>query len=145
MKRRLVLALLLAAAAFPVRAEIVNARGGLAIEGYDPVAYFAEGRARRGAVAYFHDWRGARWLFVSGTNRDAFAADPARYAPRYGGYCAYGMAQGYKAPIVPEAWSIVDGRLYLNYSRSVQRTWLADVPGYIAKAEANWPGQSTAR
>jgi hypothetical protein len=145
MERRLFLALLLGVAAAPAAADTVNARGGLAIGGYDPVAYFAQGRARRGANMHYLDWNDARWLFVTAANRDAFAADPERYAPRYGGWCAYGMAQGYKAPIDPDAWSIVEGRLYLNSSNSVRRTWLGDVPGFLAKADAHWPAVSAAR
>jgi len=146
MERRLFIALLLAAAASPpAAADDFNARGGLAISGYDPVAYIAEGRARRGASAYHADWRGSRWLFVSSANRDAFLAEPDRYAPRYGGWCAYGMAHGYKAPIDPEAWTVVGDRLYLNYSKSVRRTWLGDVPGFLAKADAHWPAVSAAR
>jgi hypothetical protein len=148
MERRLFLALPILAllpAALPAAADTVNSRGGLAAGGYDAVAYFAEGRARRGAAVHFHDWQGARWLFVSSANRDAFAAAPDRYAPRYGGYCAYGMAHGYKAPVDPEAWTVEGGRLYLNYSRSVRRTWLEDVPGYVARAEANWPTVSAQR
>ena len=117
----------------------VNATGGLAIQGYDPVAYFTDGRPRHGAAAHAFDWHGARWLFVSARHRDMFAADPERYAPRYGGFCAYGMAGGYKAPVDPEAFSIVEDRLYLNYSDSIRRDWMADIPGFVAKADAAWP------
>lgn len=117
----------------------VNVTDGVAIQGYDPVAYFADARPRRGLEAHFFDWQGARWRFVSAANRDAFAADPERYAPAYGGFCAFGVASGYKVAIDPEAWAIVDGKLYLNYSKSVQRNWQADIPGYIAKANTTWP------
>ena len=123
-------------------AGAVNISGGFAIQGFDPVAYFTEGRPRRGAVTHAYEWQGARWLFVSEANRARFAAEPARYAPIYGGFCAYGVASGYKVAIDPNAWAIVDGRLYLNYSMSVQRSWQADVPGFIAKADAAWPGLS---
>ncbi len=124
-------------------AGAVNISGGFAIQGFDPVAFFAEGRPRRGAVAHAHEWQGARWLFVSEANRALFAATPERYAPMYGGFCAYGVASGYKVGIDPNAWAIVDGRLYLNYSMSIQRSWQADVPGYIAKADAAWPSLRT--
>jgi hypothetical protein len=117
----------------------LNVTDGLAIQGYDPVAYFTDARPRRGLEAHFFDWQGARWRFVSAANRDAFAADPERYTPAYGGFCAFGMASGYKVGIDPEAWAIVDGKLYLNYSKSVQRNWQADIPGYIAKANTTWP------
>ncbi|MBI1243446.1 MAG: YHS domain protein [Alphaproteobacteria bacterium] len=132
-------------AAMPAAAEPINARGGLAIGGYDPVAYFREGRARRGAAAYSADWGGARWLFVSRANHAAFVAEPSRYVPRYGGYCAYGMANGYKASVDPEAWTIEDGVLYLNYSKSVRERWLAERAGFIARADANWPAVSGTR
>ena len=120
----------------------VNKAGGFAIQGFDPVAYFAEARPRHGAVTHAYEWQGARWLFVSEANRALFAAAPERFAPMYGGFCAYGVAGGYKVAIDPNAWAIVDGRLYLNYSMAVQRSWQTDVPGFIAKADAAWPGLS---
>ncbi len=112
---------------------------GGAIRGYDPVAYFTEKKPVQGKSAFSHKWKGATWYFASGKNRDLFRAAPEKYAPRYGGYCAYAVSQGYTASIVPEAWKIVDGKLYLNYSKSVQRTWEQDIPGYIASADKNWP------
>lgn len=113
---------------------------GLAIQGYDPVAYFTEGRPVRGKDTFTYSFAGATWRFASAENRDAFAAAPERYAPQYGGYCAWAVSQGYTASTDPDAWRIEDGKLYLNYSRSVQRRWEQDVPGNIAKADANWPG-----
>ncbi len=118
----------------------VSERAGAAIEGVDPVAYFAEGRPVKGDRAFEHAWMGATWRFASQANRDAFAADPARFAPQYGGYCAWAVSQGYTATIDPEAWRIVDGKLYLNYSKGVQAKWVKDIPGNIQKANANWPG-----
>ena len=120
---------------------VVNASSftGTAIEGYDPVAYFNAGRPVEGARAFAHDWMGATWYFASAENRDAFAAEPERYAPQYGGYCAWAVANGYTAKIDPAAWKIVDGKLYLNYSKEVQANWAADIPGNIAKGDANWP------
>lgn len=112
---------------------------GVAVGGYDPVAYFTEGKPVVGNPAITHEHAGAIWRFASEASRAAFKADPAKYAPQYGGYCAYGAARGYKAPIDPTAWRIVDGKLYLNYSHAVQRQWLADIPGYIRKADENWP------
>jgi YHS domain-containing protein len=117
-----------------------NLEGGIAVRGTDVVAYFTEGRPRAGEAQFAHDWNGARWLFASAANRDAFAADPARFAPAYGGFCAWAVSQGYTAPIDPAAWRIVEGRLYLNYDRSVQRRWERDMPGHIRRADANWPG-----
>jgi YHS domain-containing protein len=113
--------------------------GGVAIEGTDPVAYFRDGRPVEGSSDYEHEWMGATWRFVSAANRDAFAADPEKYAPQYGGYCAWAVSQGYTAKIDPEAWKIVDGRLYLNYSKDVQAQWSEDIPGNISKGDANWP------
>jgi hypothetical protein len=80
------------------------------------------------------------WRFASAAHRDRFAADPAAFAPRFGGFCAFGVAQGYKVDIDPEAWQIVAGTLYLNYSRGVHRRWARDIPGHLALAEAKWPG-----
>ncbi len=109
-----------------------------AIRGYDPVAYHRDSRAVPGADDITHDWNGATWHFASVANRDAFAAEPGRYAPRYGGYCAYGTSQGYKVSTDPEAFAVVDGVLYLNYNRAVQATWDSDRAGYIGRADANW-------
>ncbi len=113
--------------------------GGVAIEGTDPVAYFTEGRPVAGSKEHVFEWRGATWRFASAAHRDLFAADPEKYAPRYGGYCAWAVSQGYTAGIDPEAWTIHEGKLYLNYDLKVQARWSADIPGNIAKADANWP------
>jgi hypothetical protein len=139
-----VLALLVALAiqARPASADgVVNSSflGGVAIEGTDPVAYFTEGRPVEGSNDYEHQWMDATWRFASSENRDAFAAEPERYAPQYGGWCAWAVAHGYTAKIDPEAWSIIDGRLFLNYSKDVQSQWAEDIPGYVAKGDANWP------
>lgn len=117
----------------------VFAEDGVAMRGFDPVAYFVDGRPAKGDPAFRLMHEGAEWRFASVANRDAFAADPARYAPQYGGWCAWAVAQGYTAAIDPDAWRVVDGRLYLNYSRSVQRRWERDIPGHIAAADVNWP------
>jgi len=117
----------------------VFAESGIAVRGTDVVAYFTVGRPVAGRAEFAHAWRGATWRFASAANRDLFAADPERYAPAYGGYCAWAVAQGYTAPIDPRAWKIVDGRLFLNFSASVQRDWEKDIPGNITKADANWP------
>ena len=111
----------------------------LAASGYDVVAYFTEGKPVEGSDDFTVEYDGALWRFSSAQNREAFAADPAKYAPQYGGYCAWAVSQGYTASTDPQAWSIVDGKLYLNYSRSVQQTWEQNIPGNIAAADANWP------
>ncbi len=111
-----------------------------AIRGYDPVAYHTQSKPVPGKAAITYKWNAATWRFSSKANRDLFIADPERYAPRYGGYCAYGTSQGYKVSTDPHAFSIVDGSLYLNYSKPVQATWNMDRPGYIAKANQQWKG-----
>ena len=112
---------------------------GKAAEGYDVVAYFSQGKAVEGDGDFTYEWKDSEWRFASAENRAKFEADPAKYAPQYGGYCAYAVSQGYTASVDPEAWSIVDGKLYLNYSKSVQSTWTQDIPGYIASADGYWP------
>src|SRR5688500_4350821 len=131
-------ALLLAGAALAQKAEVF-ADGGAAIRGYDPVAYFTEGKPVKGKAEFSHQWKGATWRFASAANRERFAAAPEKYAPQYGGYCAYGVASGYAVKTEPDAWSVVEGKLYLNYDRNVQAIWVKDTPGYIRKADANWP------
>ena len=128
----------LSGAALAQKAPIYSDASG-AIRGYDPVAYFTEGRPVKGSKEFTHRWNGAEWRYASAENRARFAAAPEKYAPQYGGYCAFGVAGGYAVKIEPDAWSVVDGKLYLNYDRSVQASWKKDVPGYIRKADANWP------
>ncbi|MCB1462998.1 MAG: YHS domain-containing protein [Nitratireductor sp.] len=113
---------------------------GVAINGYDPVAYFTENKPVEGSAAITTTWNGATWRFASAANRDAFVADPEKYAPQYGGYCAWAVSNGYTAGTDPRAFSISGGKLYLNYSRSVQARWAKDISGNVSKADANWPG-----
>jgi YHS domain-containing protein len=109
-----------------------------AIRGYDAVAYHEEQRALPGSADFVAEWNGATWRFASAENRDRFAADPERFAPQYGGYCAYGTSRGYKVSTDPAAFAIVEGKLYLNYNPAVQATWNQDRPGHIATADSNW-------
>jgi YHS domain-containing protein len=111
----------------------------LAIKGYDVVAYFVDSKPVRGNAQFSHSWNSATWQFASAANRDLFAKDPEKYAPQYGGYCAYAMAKNSVVDIDPDALRIVDGKLYLNYSQSVQRQFLAEIPGLIKSANQNWP------
>jgi YHS domain-containing protein len=121
-------------------AQLVNrSRNLIAIDGYDPVAYFLQSAPIKGQTTFEYQWNGTRYLFSSAANRERFATDPAAYAPQYGGFCAYAVSRGYTADIDPDAWTIVGGRLYLNYSKRVQRLWQEDVAGNIRKADANWP------
>jgi len=112
---------------------------GLAIRGTDPVAYFKSGAPTKGQEAYGLMWRGAEWRFASAENMESFEMHPEAFAPAYGGYCAYAMSLGHLAPTDPQAWTIHDGRLFLNYSTEVRAIWQADIPGNIAKADKFWP------
>ncbi len=127
-------------AASPAHADKVYQSWGTALEGTDPVAYFTVGKPVEGSSDFAYEWNGAEWHFASAENRDMFAADPEKYAPQYGGYCAWAVSQGYTASTDPDAWKIVDGKLYLNYSKGVQERWQKDVSGNIAKGDENWPG-----
>ena len=133
---------LAAVAAFPAFAiERVNrSKQGLALEGYDTVAYFTDSRPIEGKPEFTHEWNGATWRFASREHRDLFAAAPEKYAPQYGGYCAKAVSENHTAAIDPLAWRIVDGKLYLNYSPKVQKLWEQDIPGRIAAADKYWPG-----
>jgi YHS domain-containing protein len=117
----------------------VYSDGGAAISGTDPVAYFTQSGPVKGSPDFSSAHDGATWHFASAANKALFDADPAKYAPQYGGYCAYAVSQGYTASTDPDAWTIEDGKLYLNFSQSVRRRWLRDVPGHIAAGDANWP------
>jgi YHS domain-containing protein len=122
------------------QAQSFNNDRGVAARGYDVVAYFTDGRAVKGSPQFVHEHGGVQWRFASVEHRDLFRADPAKYTPQYGGYCAYGVAVGGLYDVRPEdSWSVVDGKLYLNKDPGVKQTWLKDVPGYIGKAETNWP------
>ncbi len=121
-------------------AKPVFAEEGLAIRGYDPVAYFTEGKPVPGSEAFTTSWNGATWRFASAANRDAFLANPEAYAPQYGGFCAWAVAaKGKLFSTQPTNWSIVEGRLYLNYNDDVQQRWEADIPGFIAEGDRRWP------
>ncbi len=137
--RILAAALILAASAASALAGDFYEKEGAAIKGYDPIAYFTESKPVKGSPVYQAEYKGSVFHFVSQANRDAFAADPAKYAPQYNGFCAFGTAAGYKAAIDPAAFTIVGGKLYLNYNRDVRKQWSADIPGFLAKADKNWP------
>lgn len=117
----------------------VFTRDGLAVSGYDPVAYFTESKPVQGNPAIALDHGGARYIFSSEANREAFRKDPAKFAPQYGGYCAWAVSHGAKADADPTAWSIHEGRLFLNLNRSVHQSWVANLPANISRADANWP------
>lgn len=112
---------------------------GLAVQGYDVVAYQTAMQATRGIPQFTATHDGATYRFASAENRDRFVADPARYIPAYGGYCAMGVAVNRKFDIDPLAFTLVEGRLYLNKDMGTRRAWMRDVPGNNMKADANWP------
>src|ERR1043165_4499059 len=114
----------LATSAMAGKVDPVFQHGVLAIRGYDPVAYYQQSAPAKGSSQYRYQWQGATWLFASAENRDRFQAEPEHYAPQYGGYCAYAVSKGRTASIDPEAWKIVDGKLYLNYSKDRKSTRL---------------------
>jgi hypothetical protein len=117
-------------------------RAGVAAAGYDVVAYFTDYRPVRGNAAISHTWQGATFRFATAEHRDVFAAAPGKYAPQFGGFCAWAVSRNYTADIDPEAWSVVNGRLFLNYSKRVQETWLQNRDTNIVKGDANWPALS---
>ena len=112
---------------------------GLVIRGYDPVAYFTEGRPVPGRADLEVEYQGGKYLFASPVNRDAFKANPEKYLPQYGGYCAFGVAIGKKFDIDPASWRIVDGKLYFNLNPMILEKWSADIQGYLPKSEGYWP------
>jgi YHS domain-containing protein len=111
----------------------------VAVSGYDPVAYFTLQKPVKGDANFTTMHNGAQWRFVSAENRDKFVADPTRYAPQYGGYCAWAVSQGYTASADPLRWKIVNDKLYLNYDADVQKKWEMSVPEFIQAADKNWP------
>lgn len=119
-------------------AQVAKNPAGLALDGYDSVAYFKENLPREGKPEFTADYNGAKWQFVSAENRDAFNKEPAKYAPQYGGYCAWAVGHNYTAKGDPQAWKIVDDKLYLNYNKDVQAKWQEDIPKYIQDGDQNW-------
>lgn len=127
-------------AAEPLSPEIervYNDLRGRPIRGYDPVAYFTEGKPMEGSDEFTHEWNGGVWRFASAEHRDLFAAEPEKYAPQYGGYCAYAASLGYAETVDPTKWKIHEGKLYLNDPSAYER-WLKDIPGYITQGDKNW-------
>lgn len=139
----LALALFSALSPAPAAAEQAPVHTGLlsrvAVSGYDPVAYFTQGAPVRGSTEHRITHQGYEYRFASAANLAAFRANPTRYTPQYGGYCAWAVAQGYTAAGNPRNWRIVDGKLYLNYNDEIQSRWERDIPGFIRAANANWP------
>ena len=150
MSRRAALSAALAAALFstsalaaepPVNTLKTGFFGGrtdTAINGYDTVAYFTVGKPVKGQDTLAHDWNGAKWKFSTQAHLDLFKANPEKYAPQYGGYCAYGVTRGYLVKVEPDQFTVRDGKLYLNYDAEVQATWSKDAAGYIRVADSKF-------
>lgn len=120
--------------------EIFQTEDG-AIKGYDVVAYFKNNKAVKGNQKYNYEWNGAKWYFSSKENMKTFKDSPEKYIPQYGGYCAFGYAQGHASPTEPDVFSVIDGKLYLNYNQKVQQMWNKDIPGFIGKADKNYKAE----
>ena len=126
----------LAMLCFVFASSVAHAAG---LDGYDPVSYFTATGSARGSGAIAAEFRGEQYHFVTAANRDLFVADPEKYLPQYGGYCAWAVAQGKLAAGDPTVSRVVDGKLYLNVNRSIAARWEQDIPGFIRSADANWP------
>jgi YHS domain-containing protein len=141
--RKLFLGLVLSTLALVASAQqksLLNLdKSGLALQGYDPVAFFTDSKPVKGNAEFVHRHGGATYQFATQENRDAFKADPAKYEPQFGGFCTYAVSRGYTAKIDPEAFQIVGGRLLLQYSKGVRDDFNKDAKGNLAKADANWP------
>ncbi len=114
-------------------------KAGVALKGYDPVAYFKDGQAMKGDSQFRSDLGGVVYHFASAENKSTFDADPTKYEPQFGGFCAWAVSRGYTAPIDPNAFQIVNGRLLLQYSLKVRKDFTADTEGNLKKADVNWP------
>ena len=133
----LALGLFMLISAHAQRSEIFVS-GGKAIKGYDAVAFFTESKAVKGQDSLVYHWKDASWLFSSRRNLETFKADPEKYAPQYGGYCAYGVSQGHKAPTETDTWTVISDKLYFNYNKKVKEMWTKDQQGLIEKADQQW-------
>ena len=137
----IILSLCLTAAFAKTPVEPVNkSKTGLAVKGYDVVAYFEQSEPHKGSTEFTFTWMSATWQFSSAKNRDLFMAGPEKYAPQFGGYCAWAVGHAYTADADPEAWKIVDGKLYLNYNKDVQKKWSTETTKWIEDGKKNWPG-----
>lgn len=135
MKKFILLCLLFCAASMHAQ---TNQKNGIALQGYDPVAYFENAQATLGKKEITAQHNDIVYQFSSESNKALFLKNPAQYEPQFGGYCAYGMSNGYKAPIQPQAFTIVDNKLYLNYSLEVKAMWLKEQAARIEKANHTW-------
>ena len=128
-----------AGSVFAADIDINADENDIALHGYDPVSYFTAGEPAKGSYEYTATYKNAIFKFSTADNRDSFRADPARFAPQFGGFCAFGTAMEKKFDGDPNAWKVVNNKLYLNLNKDVQKRWLTDVPGYITTANSAWP------
>ena len=140
MKKKLLTIILLMFVACKLSAQQseVFIKAGNAIGGYDAVAYFKDAKPVKGNEIFSFKWNDANWLFITQQNLDSFKSDPQKFAPQYGGYCAYGISEGHKAPTDPNAWTIVDEKLYFNYNLRVKEMWSKEKAKRIEDANENW-------
>lgn len=123
---------------FAQKASVFNTNG-TAIHGYDAVAFFTNSKPEKGKEQFSFNWQNVNWHFASKENLETFKANPEKYAPQYGGYCAYGTAEGHKAPTEIDTWTITGNKLYFNYNKDVKKMWVKDQQHLIEKADKNWP------
>lgn len=136
--RGIALSVVMATSALAAGPELNASSTGLALQGYDPVAYFTQSEATKGDYKITSVYNDATYRFASEEHKAAFDADPEAYLPEYGGYCAFGTAMGFKFDGDPNYWKIVDDRLYLNLSKDIQVRWEGDIPGFVDQADTNW-------
>jgi YHS domain-containing protein len=145
MKRRAIFGLVLGFAFTSYAAHAAESQiyqgivDGVAAGGYDAVSYLQDGGPKMGDAAHMLEWQGAKWYFASTGNLDLFKANPEKYAPQYGGYCAFAVSKGSTAKGDPTVYTVVDGKVYFNLSKPVQDLWQQDIPSNISAADANWP------
>jgi YHS domain-containing protein len=140
MKKQILMLLVVfvSATTFAQTTKHINVKGKVAIQGYDPVAYFESNKAMEGKKEFTAEYNGATYQFSSENNKALFLKNPAQYEPQFGGFCAYGISEGHESPIQPEAFTIVDNKLYLNYNLKVKELWTKDQAERIEKAKVNW-------
>ncbi len=142
MKKALLLlvCLLASSAVFAQNKSLQNLdKQGVAIQGYDPVAFFTQGKPVKGQSQFESSYKGAKYLFASAEDKATFDANPAKYEPQFGGFCAYAVSEGHTAPVKVEAFMIVNGRLLMQYDLDIRKTFEKDPQGRLAKADKNWP------
>lgn len=137
--KHVLIAVVLAAGLVATESFAVDVRHSTpGLGGYDPVAYFTDGKPMRGSGYHVTEHDGITYAFASEEHRKLFVANPGKYLPAYGGYCAYGVAVGKKFVADPEVWKVVNGTLYLNLDQGIKDKWEKNIPGYIQQADANW-------